>query len=229
MSTQNHISFAEYAAGCVVASQLHTEVVVEEKKRGRKSLWETDYDAAVKRQWGRVVKQLPKAPMKNLKKVPVKCEVVALLTQHGEVVERYGAVIGDANKVPKKRGRKSLWETNPEAAACREMEKWDELERKANKVVKPRAAKVVTEPKKRGRKSLWETDYDAAVKRQYKLVMGELCPKPKKSRSAAMQAAAKRRKLVVDKAAKELVMAKAEILELKAELDALRLPHTHSV
>lgn len=218
MSTQNHFNFDEYAA----ASQRHggvSQPAVEKKKRGRKSLWETDYDAAVKRQWGQVMKQLPKAPMKNLKRVPVKLEVVALLTQHGEVVERYAAVIGDAPKVAQRGGRKSLWEIDPEAAAARELMRYLA---KVPATKAPKAPKEVKEPKKRGRKSLWETDPEAAAKRQYKLVMRELCPK--KSRSAAMQAAAKKRKLAAEETANELAMAKAEIMTLKAELDAIRLP-----
>lgn len=214
MSTQNQFSFAAYAAACVAASEVHngrhSEPVVEKKKRGRKSLWETDYEAAVTRQWGRVMTQLPKSPMKRLRAVPVKLEVVALLTQQGEVVERYMGVV--IPNIPKKRGRKSLWETDPEAAACRVMDQWDA----ANRAAKPKKAKVVGEPKKRGRKSLWEIDYDAAVKRQHKLVMKQL-RKPHPAQK------------VVNKAAKELVRVKAELRELKAELDALQLPQKHSV
>ena len=225
MSTQNQFSFNAYAAACVAASQVHngrqSKPAAEKKRRGRKSLWETDYDAAVKRQWERVMKDLPKSPMRRLRAVPVKLEVVALLTQQGEVVERYvGMVIPN---IPKRRGRKSLWETDPEAAAAREMEKWEpkalKEPKKAKALKEPEAPK---EPKKRGRKSLWETDYDAAVKRQHKLVMKELCPRSNKSRSAAMQAAAMKRKLVAEEAAKELVRMRDENKDLRAQLDALR-------
>ena len=151
MSTQNHFSFNafdEYAA----ASQVHPAqppvaavAVVDEKKKkkrgGRKSLWETDYDAAVKRQWDRVLRDLPKGG-KKLRAVPLKLEVVALLDANGKTLKKYTAVIRDAHqplpppkaaaakgakesKEPKKRGgRKSLWETDPEGAAARELDRW---------------------------------------------------------------------------------------------------------
>ena len=200
---------------------------VTQKKRGRKSLWETDYDAAVKRQWGQVMRAVKKEARKPRKPVPMMCEVVALLNQHGEVVERYGAVIGDVAKVAKKGGRKSLWETDPVAAAARELELQLSKVPKGPKASKAsKASKVAKELKKRGRKSLWETDYDAAVKRQWERVMKEL-PKPPKEGKLKAGVLEKHQKLA--KESKQLKAAKKEILELKAELDALKLPKKHSV
>ena len=200
-----------------MSSAMNTVTAVTQKKRGRKSLWETDYDAAVKRQWKQVMKQLPKAPMRTLKRVPVKLEVVALLTQHGEVVERYAGVIGDAPKVAQRGGRKSLWETDPEAAAARELERCLAKVPAPKALKAPKEPKEAKEPKKRGRKSLWETDPEAAAKRQHKLVLKQL------------RTARKQKKVVVEKSQSKLAAAKKEILALKMELDALRLPQKHSV
>lgn len=193
---------------------------VTQKKRGRKSLWETDYDAAVKRQWGQVMRAVKKEARKPRKPVPVRCEVVALLNHHGEVVERYGAVIGDVAKVAKKGGRKSLWETDPVAAAARE------LELQLSKVPVSKAPKGPKESKKRGRKTLWDTDYDAAVKRQWERVLKEL-PKPPKEGKLKAGVLEKYQKIANE--SKQLKAAKKEILELKAELDALKLHKKHGV
>ena len=186
---------------------------VTQKRRGRKSLWETDYDAAVKRQWVMVMREVKKEARKPLKQVPVRCEVVALLTQHGEVVKRYGAVIGDVPRVVKKGGRKSLWDTDPAMAAERELEKW---------LSKVPAAKVA---KKRGRKGLWETDYDAAVARQWGRVMKELpkAPKECKVKKGVIEKYARK-----NKEPKGLKEARAEIMALKAQLDTLKIPAKHS-
>ena len=197
---------------------------VTQKKRGRKSLWETDYDAAVKRQWGQVMRAVKKEARKPRKPVPVRCEVVALLNQHGEVVERYGAVIGDVAKVAKKGDRKSLWETDPVAAAARELELQLSKVPKAPKASK--APKGPKEPKKRGRKTLWDTDYDAAVKRQWERVLKEL-PKPPKEGKLKAGVLEKYQKIANE--SKQLKAAKKEIMELKAELDTLKLHKKHGV
>ena len=199
---------------------------VTQKKRGRKSLWETDYDAAVKRQWGQVMRGVKKEARKPRKPVPMRCEVVALLNQHGEVVERYGAVIGDVAKVAKKGGRKTLWETDPVAAAARELELQLSKVPVPKALKAPKAPKVAKGPKKRGRKTLWETDYDAAVKRQWERVMKELHKPPKEGK---LKAGVLEKYQKIAKESKQLKAAKKEILELKAELDALKLPKKHSV
>ena len=156
-----------------------TTAAVTQKKRGRKRLWETDPEEAMKKQWKLVMRDVKKEASKTRKPVPIKCEVVALLTAQGEVIQKFGAVIGDAPKQePTRKGRKSLWETDPEAAATREVGRW------LAKVPAPPKSKVVG-GKKRGRRGLWVTDYDAAVKRQWDRVMKELPKTPKEGKLKA--------------------------------------------
>ena len=64
------------------------------------------------------------------------------------------------------------------------------------------------------------------VKRQWKMVMKEL-PKPPKEGKLKAGVLEKHQKLANE--SKQLKAAKKEILELKAELDALKLPKKHSV
>ena len=198
---------------------MSSAIVIQKKRgRGRKSLWETDYDAAVKRQWGRVMKEIPKLPMSKLRKVPMRCEVVALLTQHGEVVSKFAATIGEVKVVSRRGGRKSLWETDPEAAAARE------LERQLLKVPAQKSKKIA----KKALRGLWATDYDAAVKRQWVRVMKELPKAPKEGKLKA-GVAEKVLGRKGNKEGREIAKMKKEMMAMKAELDALKMPKKHSV
>ena len=194
---------------------------VTQKKRGRKSMWETDYDAAVKRQWTMVMKELKKGVNRELKHVPVQCEVIALLTSKGDVIQRFGAVISGPTKVEApKRGRKSLWETDPAAAAARELEKWLPKVQATKVAKKPKETEPVKGGKKRGRKSMWETDYDAAVKRQWSRVMKEL---PKAPKEGKLKPGVLEKHQAKNNESNALKKAKAEIMQLKAQLDALKM------
>lgn len=155
MNTQNTNVTAVVTKMIPQGEVLEVQEVKAKKRGGRKSLWETDYDAAVKRQWSRTMNELPRGVKRPLRKVPVKCEVVALFTADGEVVKMFAAKIGDAPRspvkkikvkepqAPKKRGRKSLWETDPEAAATRELEKYQSNVLKESKQLKATKEKKV--------------------------------------------------------------------------------------
>jgi len=180
MNTQNTNVTAVVTKMIPQGEVLEVQEVKAKKRGGRKSLWETDYDAAVKRQWSRTMNELPRGVKRSLRKVPVKCEVVALFTADGEVVKMFAAKIGDVPRSPVKK----------------------------IKMKEPQA------PKKRGRKSLWETDPEAAATREFEKCQSKAGIAEKYQKKA--------------KESKQLKAAREEILELKAELDAL-MPKKHSV
>tara|TARA_Y100000389_G_scaffold193577_1_gene222485 strand:+ start:718 stop:1287 length:570 start_codon:yes stop_codon:yes gene_type:complete len=171
------------------------------KKRGRKTLWDTDYDAAVKRQHTRVMKDVVTKKARILKPLPqppIKCEVVALLSERGTMIQQFiePKVVEKEVKAPKRTGgRKSLWESDPGAAATRELDRYLKMEEVAARKVARELAKELKglEP--------------AKPKGNPKINQEWLAKEVKKAKKS-----------------KALLAAEEEIMALKAELDALKIP-----